>query len=226
MGGNAGSFSDAHAWASSVWDAASPKVRFPSLALLLPRVQLAPRRGHYQRPPRPPGHRPRRCGPLFARHPRALLPSFPPPFRCFCDVRRRRAPRRCSREHIRWDTHPVHQVRAFRSRTSSLSNSFPGRAGGRPFGCSRASRSSAASAGPSPLTRMSRISSRTGTCPALHLPVHAHNSLSSRLDWIGAFLVTSGLSLIIFVLSDGSIAPDGWKTGCEYPVLRSDSRPC
>ncbi|OBZ72345.1 hypothetical protein A0H81_07346 [Grifola frondosa] len=34
-----------------------------------------------------------------------------------------------------------------------------------------------------------------------------------RVDWIGAFLVTAGLTLIVFILSDGSIAPNGWKTG-------------
>lgn len=35
-----------------------------------------------------------------------------------------------------------------------------------------------------------------------------------RVDYIGAFLVTTGLTLIIFVLSDGSIAPHGWATSC------------
>ncbi|KAI1790080.1 efflux transporter [Ganoderma leucocontextum] len=34
-----------------------------------------------------------------------------------------------------------------------------------------------------------------------------------RLDWVGAFLVTAGLTFIVFILSDGSIAPDGWRTG-------------
>ncbi|GBE89981.1 efflux transporter [Sparassis crispa] len=33
-----------------------------------------------------------------------------------------------------------------------------------------------------------------------------------RVDWLGAFLVTAGLVLILFILSDGSIAPHGWKT--------------
>ncbi|KAI0346203.1 MFS general substrate transporter [Trametopsis cervina] len=33
-----------------------------------------------------------------------------------------------------------------------------------------------------------------------------------RVDWLGAFLVTVGLVLIVFVLSEGSIAPHGWKT--------------
>ncbi|KAF8992537.1 major facilitator superfamily domain-containing protein [Cyathus striatus] len=33
-----------------------------------------------------------------------------------------------------------------------------------------------------------------------------------RVDWIGAFLVTGGLVLIVFVLGQGEIAPDQWKT--------------
>ncbi|KAI0364249.1 efflux transporter [Pilatotrama ljubarskyi] len=41
------------------------------------------------------------------------------------------------------------------------------------------------------------------------LPYHLADK---RVDWLGAFLVTAGLTLIVFVLSDGSIAPNGWKT--------------
>ncbi|KAG2073085.1 MFS general substrate transporter [Suillus decipiens] len=33
-----------------------------------------------------------------------------------------------------------------------------------------------------------------------------------RVDWIGASLVTTGLVLIVFVLGQGEIASDGWKT--------------
>ncbi|GLB41107.1 putative transporter [Lyophyllum shimeji] len=33
-----------------------------------------------------------------------------------------------------------------------------------------------------------------------------------RVDWLGALLVTAGLVLIVFVLGQGEIAPDGWKT--------------
>ncbi|OCH91774.1 efflux transporter [Obba rivulosa] len=40
-----------------------------------------------------------------------------------------------------------------------------------------------------------------------------------RIDWLGAFLVTAGLVFIVFVLSDGSIAPDGWKTGYIIALL-------
>ncbi|KAL7279527.1 hypothetical protein ACG7TL_007373 [Trametes sanguinea] len=40
-----------------------------------------------------------------------------------------------------------------------------------------------------------------------------------RIDWIGACLITIGMTFIIFVLSDGSIAPDGWKTGYIIALL-------
>jgi predicted MFS family arabinose efflux permease len=40
-----------------------------------------------------------------------------------------------------------------------------------------------------------------------------------RVDYIGAFLVTTGLTLIIFVLSDGSIAPRGWGTSYIIALL-------
>ncbi|KAF8956149.1 major facilitator superfamily domain-containing protein [Flammula alnicola] len=33
-----------------------------------------------------------------------------------------------------------------------------------------------------------------------------------RIDWIGAFLVTAGLVLIVFVLSQGELAPQKWQT--------------
>ena len=41
----------------------------------------------------------------------------------------------------------------------------------------------------------------------------ASTEADRRVDWLGAFLVTAGLTLIVFVLSDGSIAPNGWRTG-------------
>ncbi|KAI0750334.1 major facilitator superfamily domain-containing protein [Daedaleopsis nitida] len=40
-----------------------------------------------------------------------------------------------------------------------------------------------------------------------------------RIDWIGALLVTAGLTFIVFVLSDGSTAPNGWKTGYIIALL-------
>lgn len=39
----------------------------------------------------------------------------------------------------------------------------------------------------------------------------------TRVDWLGAFLVTAGLVLLVFVLGQGSLAPHGWKTGCTSP---------
>ncbi|KAI0668013.1 efflux transporter [Trametes maxima] len=46
-----------------------------------------------------------------------------------------------------------------------------------------------------------------------------HDIVDRRVDWLGALLVTAGLTLIIFVLSDGSIAPNGWKTGYIIALL-------
>ena len=43
--------------------------------------------------------------------------------------------------------------------------------------------------------------------------------VDKRIDYIGAFLVTAGLTFIIFVLSDGSIAPQGWATPCMLFAL-------
>lgn len=40
-----------------------------------------------------------------------------------------------------------------------------------------------------------------------------------RVDWFGSFLITAALTLIIFVLSEGSIAPHGWGTSCKLDVL-------
>ncbi|EJF56000.1 efflux transporter [Dichomitus squalens LYAD-421 SS1] len=40
-----------------------------------------------------------------------------------------------------------------------------------------------------------------------------------RIDWLGAFLITAGLVFVVFALSDGPIAPDGWKTGYIIALL-------
>ncbi len=39
--------------------------------------------------------------------------------------------------------------------------------------------------------------------------------IDQRVDWIGATLVTAGLVLIVFVLTQGEIAPQQWKTPCK-----------
>lgn len=41
--------------------------------------------------------------------------------------------------------------------------------------------------------------------------------VDQRIDWLGAFLVTAGLVLIVFVLSNGQIV--GWKTPCAHEFL-------
>ena len=38
--------------------------------------------------------------------------------------------------------------------------------------------------------------------------------VDKRIDWVGSFLVTAGLVLIVFVLSQGELAPDKWATPC------------
>ncbi|KAH9937920.1 efflux transporter [Epithele typhae] len=50
-------------------------------------------------------------------------------------------------------------------------------------------------------------------------PDEPYHSEDRRLDWIGAFLITAGLTFIIFVLSDGSIAPGGWSTPYIIAIL-------
>lgn len=40
--------------------------------------------------------------------------------------------------------------------------------------------------------------------------------IDRRLDFVGAILVTCGLVLIVFVLSDGETAPQQWKTSCKF----------
>lgn len=40
--------------------------------------------------------------------------------------------------------------------------------------------------------------------------------LDKRIDWIGAFLVTAGLVLVVFVLSEGELAPQKWGTPCTF----------
>lgn len=36
-----------------------------------------------------------------------------------------------------------------------------------------------------------------------------------RVDWLGAFFVTSGLTLVVFALSEGEVAPHQWRTPCK-----------
>ena len=48
---------------------------------------------------------------------------------------------------------------------------------------------------------------------------HPSTEEDRRIDWLGTFLVTAGLVLIIFVLSDGEIAPNKWSTPCKLFLL-------
>ncbi|KII86695.1 hypothetical protein PLICRDRAFT_55610 [Plicaturopsis crispa FD-325 SS-3] len=51
--------------------------------------------------------------------------------------------------------------------------------------------------------------------PDLPLPAE----IDRRVDWIGAALITIGLVLIVFVLSDGEVAPNGWATSYIIALL-------
>ncbi|KAK7461297.1 hypothetical protein VKT23_008476 [Stygiomarasmius scandens] len=42
-----------------------------------------------------------------------------------------------------------------------------------------------------------------------------------RVDWIGAFLITSGLVLIVFILGEGEVAPKKWATSYIIALLVS-----
>jgi hypothetical protein len=60
------------------------------------------------------------------------------------------------------------------------------------------------------------------------LPRDTLKVVDPRLDWPGAVLVTVGLVLLMFVISDGQNAPNGWSTGCEcsysHPTVALSSR--
>lgn len=44
---------------------------------------------------------------------------------------------------------------------------------------------------------------------------HPSIEQDKRIDWLGALFVTAGLVLVVFVLSDGEIAPNKWATPCK-----------
>lgn len=43
----------------------------------------------------------------------------------------------------------------------------------------------------------------------------SEEKLDKRVDWMGAMLITTGLVCIMFVLGQGELAPQKWKTPCE-----------
>jgi hypothetical protein len=40
--------------------------------------------------------------------------------------------------------------------------------------------------------------------------------VDKRIDWLGGFLVTTGLVFIVVVLSEGELASQGWATTCKF----------
>ncbi|WVQ98642.1 hypothetical protein IAU59_005773 [Kwoniella sp. CBS 9459] len=51
------------------------------------------------------------------------------------------------------------------------------------------------------------------------VPSDLAHSEDKRVDWLGAALVTVGLILLLFVISAGETAPQGWKTGYIIALL-------
>jgi len=51
------------------------------------------------------------------------------------------------------------------------------------------------------------------------VPPDVLQTVDKRIDWVGAALVTVGLILLQFVISDGQNAPHGWKTGCKRTIF-------
>lgn len=43
--------------------------------------------------------------------------------------------------------------------------------------------------------------------------------IDKRIDWLGTALVTAGLVLIVFVLGQGELAPQKWKTPCTSLII-------
>lgn len=43
----------------------------------------------------------------------------------------------------------------------------------------------------------------------------SEEKLDKRVDWMGAMLITTGLVCIMFVLGQGELASQKWKTPCE-----------
>ncbi|OWZ80201.1 efflux protein [Cryptococcus neoformans Bt85] len=56
-------------------------------------------------------------------------------------------------------------------------------------------------------------------CAFFLVPNDGSHSSDRRVDWIGAALVTVGLIFLLFAISDGENAPDGWKTSYVLALL-------
>ncbi len=63
------------------------------------------------------------------------------------------------------------------------------------------------------------LAAAVGITAFLVVPPDVVQTVDKRIDWLGAALITIGLVLLQFVVSDGQTAPDGWKTGCKCDVI-------
>jgi len=48
-------------------------------------------------------------------------------------------------------------------------------------------------------------------------PDRPSDEKDKRVDWTGSALITAGLILIVYVLSDAATAPQGWRSPCKCP---------
>ena len=60
------------------------------------------------------------------------------------------------------------------------------------------------------------LSAALSVIAIIWVPKDNVNVVDKRVDWIGAALVTVGLIFVMFVVSDGSTAPNGWATSCTF----------
>lgn len=63
------------------------------------------------------------------------------------------------------------------------------------------------------------LAAAVGTLGFLAVLPDRHLDTDRRIDWVGAALVTSGLVLLMFAISSGEAAPQGWRTGYIIAVL-------
>ncbi|KAF4595372.1 drug resistance protein [Ophiocordyceps camponoti-floridani] len=63
------------------------------------------------------------------------------------------------------------------------------------------------------------IGAFTALCGALSIPALDDTTPGARMDWLGVVTIVPGLVLVIFALTDGGHAPDGWRTPYIYTTL-------
>ena len=49
--------------------------------------------------------------------------------------------------------------------------------------------------------------------------IEEHKNMGVKMDWMGSALITTGLVLVVFAVTDSSGAPNGWRTPYVYTTL-------